>query len=134
MVSQITLNGCLRCNGPLDLYDRFPRCVNCGWEDYRAPDVSTTDGPIVHPCSLEKFPHRVAYRGQSLRFSFSDNIEARLAATWGDTTLLCPYDGALMRYSGLAGARTPSVHAYTCRARKHRVRIWRQSDGNLAWR
>ena len=134
MISQIVLNGCLRCNGPLDLYDRFPRCVNCGWEDYRDPAEPSMAGPLAHPRSSEKFPDKVAYRGQSRRFNFTNNIEARIAPTWRDTTLLCPYDGAVMRHSGPAGANTLSVQAYTCRGKKHRVRIWRQSNGNLAWR
>ncbi len=134
MISQIVFNGCLRCKGPLDLYDRFPRCVNCGWEDYRGPRESSTDGPLPHPRNANSFPDRVAYRGDSRRFVFSQPIEARLAATWRETTLLCPYDGALMRHSGPSSSRTPSVQAYTCRTRKHRVRIWRQSNGNLAWR
>lgn len=134
MVSSVALQGCLRCNGPLDLYDRFPRCVHCGWEDYRNRDDlrnGRTNGASRDPKS---FPDTVSYRGESRRFAFTDRIEARIASTWRDTTLLCPYDGAVMRHTGPAGANTPTVHAYTCRGRKHRVRLWRQSDGNLAWR
>ena len=134
VVAPISLRGCLRCDGPLDLYDTFPTCVHCGWEDYRDPDARHVAGPITPSRSAASFPDRVAYRGDSRRFAFSDNIEARIASTWRDTALLCPYDGALMRHTGPAGANTPSVQAYTCRARKHRVRLWRQSDGNLAWR
>ena len=134
VVAPISLRGCLRCDGPLNLYDRFPRCVNCGWEDYRDPDAKHVAGPVRSSHNAESFPDRVAYRGESRRFEFADRIEARIASTWRDTALLCPYDGAVMRYTGPAGANTPSVQAYTCRGRKHRVRLWRQSDGNLAWR
>ena len=134
MVSSVALRGCLRCDGPLDLYDRFPRCVNCGWEDYRDRHARQHAAPFAPPRDAASFPDRVAYRGDSPRFAFSHRIEARLAATWGDTALLCPYDGAVMRHTGPAGVNTPTVHAYTCRAKKHRVRLWRQSDGNLAWR
>ena len=123
MISQIVLNGCLRCNGPLNLYDRFPKCVNCGWEDYRNSDESSMDEPFAHPRTAESFSDSVAYRGQSRRFNFSDNIDARLAAKWRDTILLCPYDGAVMRHSGPASARNPTVQTYTCRNRNHRVRL-----------
>ena len=134
MVSSVALRGCLRCDGPLDLYDRFPRCVHCGWEDYRDHDQPRNGGPLGSPSNTESFPDRVAYRGDSRRFAFSHRIAARLAAKWRDTALLCPYDGAVMRHTGPASARMPSVQAYTCRGKKHRVRLWRQSDGNLAWR
>ena len=134
MVSSVALRGCLRCDGPLDLYDRFPRCVHCGWDDYRDHDVQRNAGRLAPSRDAESFPDRVAYRGDSRRFAFSYRIEARLAATWRDTALLCPYDGAVMRHTGPASARMPSVQAYTCRGKKHRVRLWRQSDGNLAWR
>ncbi len=134
MVSPVALQGCLRCDGPLDLYDRFPRCVNCGWEDYRDPDDLRNERTLGSSRDTDSFPDRVSYRGESRRFEFADRIEARIAATWRDTALLCPYDGALMRHTGPAGANTPTVQAYTCRGRKHRVRLWRQSDGNLAWR
>ncbi len=133
-VSPVALRGCLRCDGPLDLYDRFPRCVLCGWEDYRDHDKLRTTGPHAPSRDPESFPDRVTYRGDSRRFAFSHRIEARLAATWRQTALLCPYDGAVMRHTGPAGANTPTVQAYTCRGKKHRVRLWRQSDGNLAWR
>ena len=134
MVSSVALQGCLRCNGPLDLYDRFPRCVNCGWEDYRDQDDLRNGRPLAASRNADSFPDRVAYRGESRRFAFADRIEARIASTWQDTALLCPYDGAVMRHTGPAGANTPAVQAYTCRGKKHRVRLWRQSDGNLAWR
>ena len=134
VVAPISLRGCLRCDGPLNLYDRFPRCVNCGWEDYRDHDSQRNAGPLGSSRNAESFPDRVAYRGESRRFAFADRIEARIASTWRDTTLLCPYDGAVMRHTGRAGASTPSVQTYTCRAKRHRVRLWRQSDGNLAWR
>ena len=134
MVSPVALHGCPRCDGPLDLYDRFPRCVLCGWEDYRDHDKLPLGGPLTPSRSPEPFPHRVAYRGDSSRFLFADRISARLASTWRDTALLCPYDGAVMRYTGPASARMPSVQAYTCQDKNHRVRLWRQSDGNLAWR
>lgn len=134
MISSVTLHGCLRCDGPLDLYDRFPRCVNCGWEDYRDLDDLRNGRTNGVSRNAESFPDRVAYRGESRRFAFADRVEARIASTWRDTALLCPYDGAVMRHTGPAGASTPTVQAYTCRAKKHRVRLWRQSDGNLAWR
>ncbi|MYB49488.1 MAG: hypothetical protein F4X72_09555 [Dehalococcoidia bacterium] len=134
MVSSVALQGCLRCGGPLNLYDRFPRCINCGWEDYREPDSQRNADPLGSSCNAESFPDRVAYRGESRRFAFADRMSARIASTWRDTTLLCPYDGAVMRHTGPAGANTPTVHAYTCRDKKHRVRLWRQSDGDLAWR
>lgn len=134
MVSPVALRGCLRCDGPLDLYDRFPRCINCGWEDYRDPDDPRNRRPHGASRDPESFPDKVSYRGESRRFAFADRIQARIASTWRDTALLCPYDGAVMRHTGPAGANTPTVQAYTCRARKHRVRLWRQSDGNLAWR
>ena len=134
MVAPVALRGCLRCDGPLDLYDRFPRCVNCGWEDYRDHNTRRNGNRLTPSHDAESFPDRVAYRGDSRRFAFSHPIEARLAATWRNTTFLCPYDGALMRHSGPSSSRTPSVQAFTCRTRKHRVRIWRQSNGNLAWR
>ena len=134
VVAPISLRGCLRCDGPLNLYDRFPRCVNCGWEDYRDHDSQRNAGPLGSSRNAESFPDRVAYRGESRRFAFADRIEARIASTWRETALLCPYDGAVMRHTGPAGASTPTVQAYTCRGRKHRVRLWRQSDGNLAWR
>ena len=134
IVSSMALRGCLRCDGPLNLYDRFPRCVNCGWEDYRDPDDLRKGKPLVASRSVDPFPDTVAYRGDSRRFTFSHRIEARIAATWRDTALLCPYDGALMRHTGPAGANTPTVQAYTCLGKNHRVRLWRQSDGNLAWR
>ena len=133
MVSSVALRGCLRCDGPLDLYDRFPRCVVCGWEDYRDHDQRNA-GRLAPSRDTESFPDRVAYRGDSRRFAFSHRIAARLAATWRDTALLCPYDGAVMRHAGPASASMPSVQAYTCRGKNHRVRLWRQSDGNLAWR
>ena len=134
MVSSVTLRGCLRCDGPLNLYDRFPRCVNCGWEDYRDRDDPPKGSPHAASRNAESFPDTVTYRGDSRRFTFPHRIDARIASTWRDTTLLCPYDGAVMRHTGPAGANIPTVHAYTCRGRKHRVRLWRQSDGNLAWR
>ncbi|MCY4528803.1 MAG: hypothetical protein OXD46_07250 [Chloroflexi bacterium] len=134
MVSSVTLHGCPRCDGPLDLYDRFPRCVNCGWEDYRDPDDSRNERPHGASRGPESFPDRVTYRGDSQRFAFSHRMEARVAATWRDTALLCPYDGAVMLHSGPAGANTPTVQTYTCRGKNHRVRIWRQSNGKLAWR
>ena len=134
MVSSVALSGCLRCDGPLNLYDRFPRCINCGWEDYRDHNSRRNAGPLGSSRHPESFPDRVAYRGDSRRFAFADSIEARIASTWRETALLCPYDGAVMRHTGPAGAGTPSVQAYTCRIKKHRVRLWRQSDGNLAWR
>ena len=46
MVSSVALRGCLRCDGPLDLYDRFPRCVHCGWEDYRDHDELRNGGSL----------------------------------------------------------------------------------------
>ena len=135
MVSSVALRGCLRCDGPLDLYDRFPRCVHCGWEDYRDHDELRNGGSLTPSRGPESFPDKVAYRGDGPRFAFSHRIEARLAATWRDTALLCPYDGAVMRYTGPASAHTLTVQAYTCQGgKKHRVRLWRQSDGNLAWR
>ena len=133
-VSSVTLRGCLRCDGPLNLYDQFPRCVHCGWEDYRDHDELRNGRPHGAARDPESFPDRVPYRGDSPRFTFSHRIKARIASTWRDTALLCPYDGAVMRHTGPAGANTPTVHAYTCRDKKHRVRLWRQSDGNLAWR
>ena len=132
IVTSMALRGCRRCDGPLNLYDRFPRCINCGWEDYR--DDRRNAEPVAASRSADPFPDRVAYRGESRRFTFSHRIEARIAATWSDTALLCPYDGAVMRHTGPAGTNTPTVQAYTCRGRKHRVRLWRQSDGSLAWR
>lgn len=134
VVAPISLRGCLRCDGPLNLYDRFPRCIHCGWEDYRDHDDLRNGGPFVASRDANSFPDKVAYRGDSRRFAFSHRIEARLATTWRDTALLCPYDGAVMRHAGPAGVNTPTVQAYTCRGKKHRVRLWRQSDGNLAWR
>lgn len=134
IVSPVALRGCLRCDGPLDLYDQFPRCVHCGWEDYRERDELRAARPSRRSRRGESFPDRVAYRGEGRRFDFADSIEARLAATWGDTALLCPYDGAVMRHVGPASALTPAVQAYACRGKKHRVRLWRQSDGNFAWR
>ena len=134
MVSPVALHGCPRCDGPLDLYDRFPRCVVCGWEDYRDHDELRNGGSLTPSRGPESFPDKVAYRGDGPRFAFSHRIEARLAATWRDTALLCPYDGAVMRHSGPASAHTLTVQAYTCQDKKHRVRLWRQSDGNLAWR
>ena len=135
MVSPVALHGCPRCDGPLDLYDRFPRCVVCGWEDYRDHDELRNGGSLTPSRGPESFPDKVAYRGDGPRFAFSHRIEARLAATWRDTALLCPYDGAVMRYTQVPRAPTLlTVQAYTCQDKKHRVRLWRQSDGNLAWR
>ena len=134
IAATVALSGCLRCDGPLNLYDRFPRCVRCGWEDYRDHDPRRNARLHAASRDAEKFPDRVAYRGDSRRFAFSHRIEARIASTWRQTALLCPYDGAVMRHTGPARANTPTVQAYTCRAKKHRVRLWRQSDGNLAWR
>ena len=134
LVAPVALRGCLRCDGPLNLYDRFPRCVHCGWEDYRDHDDLRTGRALGPARDPQSFPDQVAYRGDSRRFAFSQRIEARIAATWRETALLCPYDGAVMRHTGPAGANTPSVHAYSCRRKKHRVRLWRQSNGNLAWR
>ena len=82
MVSPVALHGCPRCDGPLDLYDRFPRCVVCGWEDYRDHDELRNGGSLTPSRGPESFPDKVAYRGDGPRFAFSHRIEARLAATW----------------------------------------------------
>lgn len=138
MVSRVVLHGCPRCDGPLDFYDRFPRCVVCGWQEYRTRDTrrKSTSSVSSHRSTRRDgpFPDRVAYRGDGPRFKFADKIEARLAHSWRETVLLCPYDGALMRHAGPASARTPFVQAFACEGRKHRVRLWRQTDGEFAWR
>ncbi len=56
IVAPVALRGCLRCDGPLDLYDRFPRCVHCGWEDYRDHDQLRNEGPLGSPSNTESFP------------------------------------------------------------------------------
>ena len=136
MVSPVALHGCPRCDGPLDLYDRFPRCVVCGWEDYRDHDELRNGGSLTPSRGPESFPDKVAYRGDGPRFAFSHRIEARLAATWRDTALLCPYDGAVMRFWTQApqAPTCPPSRPTPAGDKKHRVRLWRQADGNLAWR
>lgn len=138
MISPVVLHGCPRCDGPLDLYDRFARCVMCGWQDYGQRKEESGAGQSASSRAASAggaYPDRIFYRGNGRRFSFDDTLEARVGSAWRDTVLVCPYDGALMRYAGRAGARTPLVQMYTCRRRKrHRVRLWQQTNGDLAWR
>ena len=47
MISPVVLHGCPRCDGPLDLYDRFARCVVCGWQDYGGSSETTQSTPLA---------------------------------------------------------------------------------------
>ena len=137
MVSPVVLHGCPRCDGPLDLYDRFARCVLCGWQDYGQREESSRKGKPASSRAASAggaYPDRIFYRGNGRRFGFDDALKARVGAAWRDTVLVCPYDGAVMRHAGRAGARTPLVQVYTCRRKRHRVRLWQQTNGELAWR
>ena len=81
-----------------------------------------TGDPSAHQATPSPSPDRVGLPWWTVGASRSPHrIAARLAAKWRDTALLCPYDGAVMRHTGPASARMPSVQAYTCRGKKHRV-------------
>lgn len=141
MISPVVLHGCPRCDGPLDLYDRFARCVVCGWQDYGQREASSETTQPGSSRSADAgasaggaYPDRIFYRGDGRRFGFDDTLEARVGDAWRDTVLVCPYDGGVMRHVGRAGAHTPFVQVYTCRRKRHRVRLWRQTNGDLAWR
>jgi len=136
MVSPVILRGCPRCGGTLDLYDDFPRCVMCGWQDYfslveAAGALSSSSSTLA--AATEKYPDRVYYRGARSRFEQDEEIKAQLSGSWGESSLECPYDGGDMGYVGPTTSGERLVQVYSC-GKKHRVRLWHRADGKLAWR
>ena len=124
MVSPVILRGCPRCSGALDLYDRFPRCVMCGWADYgNNSGVATTH---IREDSA-------SYRGSRQRFSLDSELVILKNGGWSAMRIQCPYDHGSMNYYGLDSSDGQILHVFIC-GNRHRVRIWRDDDTNLLWR